>query len=359
MSSVERSRGRLTAAVRDSSAPTIAVVIPAFRAAAHIKGVLAGIPDFVSTIVVVNDSSPDETADLVAHWHDARVQLISHQANQGVGGAVLTGYNAAIERGAEIIVKMDSDGQMDPRYLWSLVLPIVRGDADYTKGNRFLHARQLRSMPVLRRIGNIGLSFFTKLASGYWQVFDPTNGYTAIHATLVPLLKDGQIHRRYFFESSMLLELGLIRAVVHDVAIPARYGDEQSSLSERHTFIEFPPRLLAGLGRRIILQYFVRDFGLFAVFLVSGALLTLFGVLFGTFHWLRSANLSIGTPTGTVMLAVLPIVLGIQFLLQAVTLDVQSSPTRALHHYLIASRCAPATTVPTTSTSEPNRTERA
>jgi dolichol-phosphate mannosyltransferase len=324
--------------------PIIAVVIPAYRAAAHIEAVLAGIPSFVHHVIVVNDCSPDDTAQRVAKWPEPRVRLVSLGQNQGVGGAVLAGYEAAAALGAEIIVKMDSDGQMDPLYLWPLILPIVRGEADYTKGNRFIRLRQLRSMPVTRRIGNIGLSFITKLASGYWHIFDPTNGYTAIHASLLPHLDRSQIDRRYFFESSMLLELGLLRAVVVDVSIPARYGDEVSSLSERQALFGFPPRLLAGFLRRLLLRYFVGDFGLFAIFLMSGLALTLFGVLFGGFHWIRSMRLDIGTPTGTVMLAVLPIVLGIQFLLQAITLDVQGVPSRVLHDQLRAAGQVPSAT---------------
>ena len=202
--------------------PTIAIVIPAYRAAAHIRSVLAGIPSFVDLIVVVDDASPDDTADCVKTWNDSRVHLIRHSQNQGVGEAVLTGYAAAIDLGAEIVVKMDSDGQMDADYMLPLIVPILQGEADYTKGNRFLHARQLRAMPAIRRIGNLGLSFLTKLASGYWNIFDPTNGYTAIHPSIISQLDQSAIHRRYFFETSMLLELGLVRAVVRDVYIPAR-----------------------------------------------------------------------------------------------------------------------------------------
>src|SRR5437667_7377058 len=217
--------------------PVIAVVIPAYKAAGHIEAVLAGIPPLVRHVVVVDDASPDETRKIVERSPDPRVRLVVHERNQGVGGAVLTGYDAAIAAGAEIIVKMDADDQMDPAYLWTLVLPIVRGEADYTKGNRFLHSRELDSMPVLRRIGNAGLSFLTKAASGYWNVFDPTNGYTAIHASVVGLLDRERIDRRYFFESSMFLELSLHRAVVCDVYIPARYGNETRSLYDSHSLV--------------------------------------------------------------------------------------------------------------------------
>jgi dolichol-phosphate mannosyltransferase len=311
--------------------PHVCVVIPLYKARDQIMQVLAGVPEYVRTIVVVDDGSPDDSYTRAYSVGDQRLNFVRHSSNQGVGGAMLSGYLRAVELGAEIIVKMDADHQMDPAYLMPLIMPIALGQSDYTKGNRFLHARQLESMPWLRRVGNIGLSFLTKLASGYWNIFDCTNGYTALHAALVPLLDETALDRRYFFESSMFLELGLQRAVVKDVYIPARYGGEVSHLSEWKTLIEFPPRLLRGLFRRVWVQYFLRDFGIVTVFLVSGAALFLFGSLFGAYHWWLSAWQKVPTLTGTIMLAVLPIILGVQLLLQAVVLDVQNVPTRPLH----------------------------
>lgn len=311
--------------------PCIAVIIPAFRAEKHILDVLAGIPHFVTFIVVVNDFSPDKTAELVRTCEDSRVYLVSHERNQGVGGAVITGYAKAVELGAEIIIKMDSDGQMDPAYILPLVAPILMNQADYTKGNRFLHAKELRSMPLLRRVGNAGLSFLTKAASGYWNIFDPTNGYTAIHASIIPSLDTDKLHRRYFFESSLLIELGMLRAVIRDVYIPAKYQDEVSSLSEWKALFEFPPRLLAGFLRRLLLQYFVRDFGIFSILLVLGLSFSAFGLMFGIYHWYLSLITDKIASTGTVMIAVLPLILGSQLLIQSVIVDMQNVPNEPLH----------------------------
>lgn len=312
--------------------PSIAVVIPAYRAEKHILKVLTEIPTFVSLIIIVDDCSPDHTADLVKSCSDPRIYLVSHEKNQGVGGAMLSGYQKAIELGAQIIVKMDADNQMDPAYLSSLIAPIVAGEADYTKGNRFLHNYQLKTMPIKRQIGNIGLSFLTKLASGYWNMFDPTNGYTAIHASVAVMINTASISRRYFFETSMFLELGLLGAVVRDIYIPARYGNETSHLSEWHALLDFPPRLLVGFIRRIWTQYFLRDFNLVSLYLLSGLILSLFGSVFGVYHWWRSYQLQVATQTGTIMLAVLPIILGVQLLLQAAALDVQNVPNRVIHY---------------------------
>lgn len=315
-----------------SDMPKIAVVIPAYRAAASIEEVMRGIPAWVDLIVVVEDGGGDNTAELVSSMAkmNPRIQFVCHSSNQGVGGAVLSGYRLACRLGAEIIVKMDSDGQMDVAYLRQLIAPLAAGEADYTKGNRFLHTEELKAMPITRLIGNIALSFLAKLASGYWNIFDPTNGYTAIHATIARRLCFERLDARYFFETSMLLELGLMRAVVQDIYIPARYGDETSHLSKRRALREFPRRLSRGFLHRLWIQYFVRDFGLFSVFLINGLVLFLFGVIFGAYHWFHSAWLNVETPTGTVMLSVMPIILGVQFLLQAIVLDVQNLPVHPL-----------------------------
>lgn len=308
----------------------IFVVIPAFRAEATIEQVLSGIPDFVDSIIVVDDCSPDQTARLVEQFRqrDSRVLLLRHKQNQGVGGAMLSGYQFALEMGAEIIVKLDSDGQMDPAFMHKLITPIVSGSADYTKGNRFLHEKELIRMPYIRRIGNLGMSFLTKIASGYWNIFDPSNGYTAISAETLNEINFDRIARRYFFETSMLLELGLQRMIVRDISIPAIYGNEISSLSVWKTLFEFPPRLLGGTLRRFTYLYFIRDFTAISLFLIIGTISIFFGTLWGIYHWWLSSVSGVEASTGTVMIAILPLILGIQFLIQAVVMDIQNIPDR-------------------------------
>ena len=309
-----------------SEIATIAVVIPAFRVAQHIAKVIRAIPELVSKIVVVDDASPDDTAQLVGGLEDPRVHLLHHERNGGVGAAMITGYRFALELGADVVVKMDGDDQMDPQHLVPLSSPLLAGEADYTKGCRFFYTRELQQMPPLRRGGNLALSFLTKAASGYWDVFDPTNGYTAVHREALAACDWGNIDRRWFFETSMLIELSLARAVVRDVQIPARYGGERSSLSEAGAAFRFPGKLLAAFLRRIWLQYFVREFSPVSLFLVAGSLLSAFGTVWGLAHWIRSGQTGIEASTGTVMIAVVPLILGVQLLLQAVSLDIQSTP---------------------------------
>jgi len=307
----------------------IAVVIPAYQAQNTIRAVIEKLPEFIRTIVVVDDCSRDDTAQIVERMAatDTRIHLIRHEHNTGVGGAVLDGFHAAYDLGADLIVKMDSDDQMDARYLLPLIKPILSQKADYTKGNRFLHTVELRQMPLIRRVGNIVLSFLTKLSSGYWNIFDPTNGYIAIHASLMPWLREEKIHKRFFFEISMLLQLGLVRAVVKDVYIPARYGEEKSTLSEFEILTTFPFLLLKGFIERGIVQYFIRDFNVISLFILTSLPLTLFGFIFGIYHWWLSATTGIPATTGTVMVATIPFVLGLELLLQSLVLDIQNVPT--------------------------------
>jgi glycosyltransferase involved in cell wall biosynthesis len=309
----------------------VAVIIPVYCEEDRVRNVLNGLPSWVDHVVVVDDASADRTAEVVGSIEDKRCVLLRHEKNQGVGAATLTGWRKALELGADILVKMDGDGQMDPSALATLIAPLAEGKADYAKGNRFLHAMALTRMPWIRRFGNIGLSFMAKLASGYWSVFDPTNGYVAIHAAVMSLLDENRIHKRFFFEHSLLLELGLHRAVVCDVYMPARYGDKVSSLSEQRSLIEFPPLLVKGCCRRWRIQYFVRDFSDVSLLLLIGTAATAFGTTWGIYHWYAAASQRVTASTGTVMIAVLPIVLGLQFLLQALIADIQRAPREPLH----------------------------
>jgi glycosyltransferase involved in cell wall biosynthesis len=305
---------------------TVAVVVPAFGVAKQIANVIREMPGWVTHIVVVDDASLDSSGDLASSVGDTRVQVLRHEQNLGVGGAVLTGYRRAVELRSDIIVKIDGDGQMDPAYLIALVSPIAGGEADYTKGNRFLHFPALGKMPIRRRIGNLGLSFMTKAASGYWDVFDPTNGYTAIKADVFEMLEDETIDRRWYFETSMLIALSRIRAVVRDVAIPARYGGEKSSLSEASALVRFPPRLLTAFLRRIWSSHFVSDFSPLALFVIIGGPLLVFGIVWGTYQWVHSAMTGTEASTGTVMIAILPLILGTQLIIQAFVIDIQGPP---------------------------------
>jgi dolichol-phosphate mannosyltransferase len=314
----------------------IAAVIPCYRVEREIASVLQTIPSYIKHIIVVDDASPDSTADLVTASanEDDRILLIRHPSNQGVGGAMVTGYRKALELGAQISVKIDGDGQMDMHHLPRLLEPLIAGKADYTKGNRFRDFRSLQKMPLLRRIGNMGLGFLSKAATGYWHMFDPTNGFNAIRSEALAQLPLHQIDRTYYFETSMLANLYLIGAVVKDVPMPARYQGELSSLSIRRVLFEFPLKLITTFVRRLVLKNFIYDFSMGSIYLLTGLPLLIFGLTFGTYKWIQYASRDIPAPTGTVMLPTLSVLLGIQLLLSAIEIDLRSVPTEPISHPL-------------------------
>lgn len=304
----------------------IAVVVPAYNEARHIGEVLRGMPDWVDTIVAVDDCSSDDTLSAIRSYSDTRVVAIQTPANQGVGGATMTGYAKALELDCDIVVKMDGDGQMSPAHLPSLLDAVVDQNYDYAKGNRFLAGESLGQMPHHRLIGNIVLTFVNKLASGYWHIFDPQNGYTAIKKGVLRQLDLKSIHKRYFFENDMLIALNFHNFRVRDVAIPAHYGQEQSDLSPFKTGITFPLLFIPRFWRRIYQKYVLRDFSPIALFLIMGLLLLTWGVLFGAYHWIKSVVTGHTATTGTVMVAVLPFILGFQLVLEAIVLDIRETP---------------------------------
>lgn len=304
----------------------VAVVAPSHNEAGFIGQVIGTMPDFVDGIIVVDDGSQDGTSQVAASTGDPRVVVLRTPTPRGVGGATLTGYRKALELCADIVAKMDGDAQMRPEYLCHLLDAIIDGNYDYGKGNRFLAARSLGKMPRHRLIGNVALTFMTKFMSGYWHIFDPQNGYTAVKAEVLRALDFDRIHPGYFFENDMLIHLNLLDARVKDVAIPARYGKEESGISAWGTGVTFPLLMIRRFFYRIYRKYVLLDFSPIALFLFLGLGLFIWGALFGAYVWARSTITQHAATTGTVMFSVLPLIMGFQLLLQAIVLDIQQTP---------------------------------
>ncbi len=306
----------------------IAVVIPTYKAENHLTDVLGGLPDWVDQIIVVDDACPRKSGEIAEKLSktNEKIIVIRHEINQGVGGAVISGYKKSIELGCDVTVKMDSDDQMDPAYISSLINPIAEGNAGYTKGNRFVDFKALRSMPTLRLMGNSALSFTVKACSGYWSMMDPTNGYTAIGKSTIEKLNLDKIAKRYFFETDMLISLNIQSTVIQDVPVPARYGNEKSSLSIRNTMTRFPYLLLKGLTKRFILKYLIYDFNMASIYVLVGGPMLLWGIFYGLYKWVENTVNNVATPTGTIMLSVLPLILGTQFIIAAINIDINSVP---------------------------------
>ena len=310
-----------------------AIIIPCYNVREHIVDLIARIPSNVADcIYVVDDCCPQQSGKLVqTSCTDARVKVIFNERNLGVGGAVKRGFIEACKDGFRILIKMDGDGQMNPLDIPKLIKPLKEGFADYTKSNRFFSPRALKGMPTVRLIGNGALSFLTKLSSGYWHVMDPTNGFLAIHSNVFAMLELERIDDRFFFESDLLCRLHLIDAVVEDVPIPAHYGHEESNLQVRNALFSFARKHLSRTVRRIIYDYFVRDFNVGSVQLVFGLILFVFGLVFGISHWINGLINHMPTEVGTIMLAILPTILGFQLLLSAINYDIAYRTKTPLH----------------------------
>lgn len=301
----------------------IAVAIPCYRVEEHLEKVVSELPAFVDTILLVDDCSPDNTPALVDRLADGnRIVAIHHKENRGVGGAMKTAFHKALEMGADVVVKLDGDGQMDSAFIGPLVDALK--EDDYAKGNRLFDRHMLRRMPAIRRLGNMGVGFMVKAASGYWNVSDPVNGFFAITTNTLRRMDLDRIADRYFFESSMLIELHYAGARIHEVSMPAIYADEQSNLSIGKTLFSFPPRLMAAWIRRLHLSYFVFDFNICSLYLLIGLPSFLFGLIFGLCEWIHYASISSPSPTGTIMVAVLTFILGFQMLLAAAQYDISA-----------------------------------
>ncbi len=310
---------------------SLAVVIPAYKVSTHITGVLREIGPEVTHIFVIDDACPDGSGKVAKRSKDKRVKVLTHAENQGVGGAVITGYRAALEAGVDVVVKLDGDGQMDPSLISELAEPIVSGKADYTKGNRFDSLTGLREMPGVRVFGNGVLSLMSKLASGYWNVTDPTNGFTAIHRDVLKALPLDMVSKRFFFESDMLFRLSLARAVVWDIPMDARYGDEKSNLSIFRAVFEFPRKHFVNFHKRLFYNYYLRDMNAASLELPLGAALGWFGFIFGAVSFSTSLQTGIAATAGTVMLSAVPLILGFQLVLAFLSADIAAVPRRVRH----------------------------
>ena len=312
------------------------MVIPCYRVADHVLDLIARIGSEVGWIIAVDDACPERTGDLIENkCEDARVKVLRHTSNRGVGGAVMTGYEAARTLPADVVVKLDGDGQMDPALIPALCAPLLNGRADYAKGNRFYRLRDVTAMPLTRLVGNATLSFITKLSSGYWQLFDPTNGYTAIQRRLLPEVDFSKVARRYFFESDLLYQLNQLRAVVVEMPMTSHYDGEPTSLRPLRMIGPFFWGNLRNSLKRVFYSYFLRGFSIASVELLIGLALLLFGVGFGMRHWWLSTMEGTPATAGTVMLAALPLILGTQLSLSWLAFDIAAEPRLPIHALMV------------------------
>jgi dolichol-phosphate mannosyltransferase len=307
----------------------IAIIIPYYNASKQIVSVIANIPQNIHCIIIVNDKSqeqlPEHEISAIKNPETALI-ILNNEINLGVGGATKIGFEYAINHNFDIVIKMDADNQMDAKYLPNLIKPLLTSKAEMTKGNRFSDRKHLKKMPVIRRFGNLWLSFLTKIASGYWNNFDPTNGYFAIKTNTLKKIDLDKLSNRYFFETSLLAQLYFENARIKDIAMPPIYANEKSSMQVWKMPTLFLKNLLKIFMKRIVKTYFLYDFNITSIYIIIGLPLFFFGVIFGFYNWIFYYNLNQLTPTGTLMIITLSIILGFQLLLQAIQLDIANAP---------------------------------
>ncbi|WP_046755622.1 glycosyltransferase family 2 protein [Kordia jejudonensis] len=306
----------------------IGVVIPYYNAAKHIVSVVTKLPECIDVIIIVDDcgKEPIPATEIINSSVGEKVVIVKNPKNLGVGGATKAGFKKAIELQLEFVVKVDADDQMDSSRIPELLLPLILNQAQYAKGNRFKDFKALREMPWVRKIGNFGLSFLTKVASGYWNNFDPTNGFFAIKVDNLKLLDFDNIHNDYYFETSLIAELYLTDAKIKDVPMPAFYGDEKSSMQVWKMPFIFLPKLFKTFVKRLVKSYFIYDFNIGSLYILVGFPMFMFGLVYGIYNWWYYTHIDTFAPTGTIMLITLCIILGFQLILQAIQFDILRAP---------------------------------
>jgi dolichol-phosphate mannosyltransferase len=306
----------------------IAVIIPCFKCREHILEVLSKIPSFVDKVYIVDDACPQQTGNWAKeNSKDIRFEFIFHTENRGVGAATMTGYKKALADGIDICVKIDGDDQMDQSLMELLIRPLLKKNADYSKGNRFYYPYTLVHMPIVRLLGNSALSFMAKVSSGYYNIFDPTNGYTAIHRQALSLIEMEKLSNRFFFETDLLYRLNIIKAVVVDVPMKPIYKDEKSNLNSFSAIPKFFVGHMVNFVKRLTYSYFLRGFSIASICFIAMSAMITFGAIWSAYHWHLSYLTGTPTTSGTVMIGVLALILGMQFLIHFFIFDIAETPS--------------------------------
>lgn len=303
-------------------------IIPAYRVSSSVLKTVSETLDYVDELVVVDDKCPENSGNAVEEkfQQDSRVNVLFHEENLGVGGAMKTGFKWALERDFDIIVKIDGDGQMDPSLVPGLIKTLVENRADFAKGNRFESPRTVRQMPAHRLIGNGFLSLFSKISTGYWSVNDPTNGFIAIRRETLEKLEPERLSNSYFFESDLLFRLSIVRARISELPMNALYGNEKSSLKVGKVLLTFPFLHFKNFVKRIVYNYYVRDWSIGSVELPVGLTLLVWGVWFGLSTFSQAQSVGDTVTAGQAVTTAIAIILGFQLILSFVSQDIQKEP---------------------------------
>jgi len=302
----------------------IAVVIPAYNEQELIQETLNGIPDLVDGIYVVDDCSTDMTRNKISGFSNERISLICHNKNMGVGAAIKTGYTVAYDAGFDIIVVMAGDNQMDPRYITNLVDPLINNECDYTKGNRLLSKAARKQMPKFRIFGNSMLSFLTKVSSGFWDIVDPQNGYTAVTRQSLDILPLSEVYSGYGYPNDLLIKMSTYNLRVKDVVIPARYGLEKSKIFLPSYILHVSKLLVFGFVGRLWEKYVLQSLHPLIFFYLMSFLLIPLGLISGIYILYLRIVVG-GITAASVLLPVFLLTMGVHSLFFAMFFDMQNT----------------------------------
>ena len=304
---------------------SISVVVPCYREEKLLSRVIDTMPDFVDRIYVVDDCSPDNTAEIIKSYvqNNDRVRGIYLDPNEGVGGAIAAGYKMARDDCMDVTAVMAGDAQMDPNELKSIVMPVVNDDCDYTKGNRLFSGQAWEMIPRVRYLGNAMLSLLTKIASGYWHVADSQSGYTAINLKALRTINWDLMYKKYGQPNDLLVRLNIYGFRVKDVPIEPLYGvGEESGIKPIRMIPKLAWLLFKLFWFRMVQKYVIRDFHPLLFFYVIGLLLLPIGVIFGTsLVIMRFFSQEIATTSA--LFSVFLTTMGFQFIFFAMWMDME------------------------------------
>ena len=307
---------------------TVAIV-PCYQSSKVAPQLIANLINYVDFVICVDDCCPESTGiKIQKKIKSNKLKIIFHKRNQGVGGATKTGIKIAEKIGAEIIIKIDSDGQMDPRYIPSLIEPIINRTSDFTKGNRFRNIDVLTKMPKIRLFGNIILSFITKLSTGYWELFDPTNGFIAINTNILRRIQYEKTDNRYFFETDLLFRSGLYDVLISEIEMPTIYKNEKSGLNPMIESIRYLISHIIIFMKRIIYQYFLIDFNPGSLSFIFGCITGLYTLSAGLRSIFYYKTLNVESPIGIKILFLTTAIITVQLIISFMYYDATQRPLR-------------------------------
>lgn len=306
---------------------TVGCVIPCYKGSDLTLDIIKKSINIVDYVVLVDDCCPNKIGELASKTiKNENFIIIKNNSNQGVGAAVKKGINYLLSINCDIIVKVDADGQIDPLLIPEIIQPLLKNNTDAVKGNRFTSVENIVSMPFLRIFGNLGLSFLNKLSSGYWELFDPTNGFMAFKSSTLKKIRLNKTDNRYFFESDLLFQCSLANVYFKQYPMKSIYKSEVSSLKPLREISRFSRLHLINFIKRLIYQYFILDFNAGSLELIGFILFSFSAITYYFYTKYYSIVEGINaSPSQANLLAIL-IIISFQLLISFIFFDSTQKP---------------------------------